>query len=120
MRFCSTSALSKLLLEINGAIKMQASISIDINIQRLKVSRGVDQTDITCLNKIIRNDDMFPIQGNFNVMRTNGRLNGIGIIETLDIVEVGDVEGSYAIIGCNGEVGKFAVLADVGAGNVQF
>lgn len=102
MRLRTPPRLRKLTLKINRAIKPQAPIRININIQRLKISRGINKPNIPRLDEIIRYDDVFLIRGDFDVVWADGGLDGIWIVETFDIVEVGDVEGCNVVGGCEG------------------
>lgn len=115
MRFSPTPALRKITLEINSPIKVQASIRIDINIQSLEISRGVDQPNIPSLDEVISDNDVFLIWCYFDIVRSDGWLNGIGVVESFDVVEIGDVERGDVVCGCEGEVGEFSVLGEVGA-----
>jgi hypothetical protein len=105
----------KLLLEINSPIKVETSIRIDINIQRLEISRCVDETNIASLDEVIRDDDVFLVGGDFDVVGSDGGLDCGGVVETLDVAEVRDVERGDVVVGCEGEVGEAAVFGDVGA-----
>jgi hypothetical protein len=105
----------KLLLEINSPIKMQTSIRIDINIQRLEICRRIDETNIASLDEVVCDDDVLLVGRDLDVVGTDGGLDCGGVIETLDITEVGDVERSDVVVGCEGKVGEAAVFGDVGA-----
>lgn len=86
--------------KVNASIKVQGPIWIDIDIQRLEIRRSVDETDIARLNEIICDDDMFLIRSDFDVMRADGRLDFVGIVEAFDVVEVGNVERGDVIRCC--------------------
>lgn len=46
-------------------------------------------------------------------MGTNDGLILIGVIKTLDVVEVGNIEGSDVVAESDGEVSKLSIVADV-------
>jgi hypothetical protein len=102
MRLSPTPTLSKITLKIDRSIKVQTSIRVDINIQSLEVSRCINQPNFTSLNKVIRNNDVFLIRRHFNVVGTDGGLDFIGVVETLDVVEVRNVEGGDVVCRCEG------------------
>jgi len=107
---------AELLLKINAAIEVQAAIRIDVNVQRSVVSWRVNESNVPSLHEVIGDDDVFLIRSNLDIMRTDGRLNGVWIVETHDVVQVADVEGCDVVVCCQGEVGEAAVLGDIGAG----
>lgn len=86
MRLSPTPTLREITLEINRAIEAQASIRVDINIQSLEISRSVNQSNISCLDKVISDNDVFLIRCYFDVVRSDGGLNGIGVVESFDVV----------------------------------
>ena len=106
-------------IEVNGTVEIQRSIRVDIDVQSFEVSRRVDKSDVAGLYKVIGNDDVFLIGCNLDIMRTYSGLYLIRIVETLDIIEIGDVEGRDVIGGSACEVSEFAVLCDIGAGYVR-
>jgi hypothetical protein len=106
----------KLLFKINTAIEMQATIRIDIDIQRAEISRGVDEPDIAGLHKVIGNNDVFLVRRDLNVVRADCGLGHRRVIETPDVVEIMDVEGGDVVGGRECEVCEFPVLGDVGTG----
>jgi len=92
MGLCS-SISRKVGIEVNGTVEVQRSITVDIDVQGFEVSRSVDQSDVAGWYKVIGNDGVFLIRCNLDIMRADGGLYLIWIVETLDIVEVGGVEG---------------------------
>jgi len=110
-----TPTVRKLLREINSPIKMQTPIGIDVNIQGLEVRRCVDETDVASLDEVIRDNDVLLVGRDLDVVRPDGGLDCSRVVETLDVAEVGNFEGSDVVVGCEGEVGEAAVFGDVGA-----
>lgn len=71
-------------------------------------------TYISSLNKIASNEEVLLIRRDLDVVRSNDGLLLIGIIKTLDVVEVRDVESCDVVAERDGEVGEFSVVGDVG------
>lgn len=102
MRLRTTPRLRKVTLKINGAIKAQTPIRIDINIQSLEICWGINESDISSLDKVIGDDDVFLIGGHFDVVGADGGLDFVGVVEAFDIIEVADVEGGDVVGGGEG------------------
>ena len=101
--------------EVNGPVEVQTAILVEINVQRLEVSRRVNDTDVAGLHKIVGDDDMLLVRRDLDVVGTDGGLLLIGVIQTLDVVQVADVKSSDMICGGQGEIDETAVLGDIGA-----
>ena len=114
MRLSSTT-VRELVAEINGPVEVQTAIFVDIDVQRLEVSRRVNDTDVAGLHKIVGGDDMLLVRSDLNVVGTDGGLLLIGVIQTLDVVQVANVKSSDVVCGGQGEVDEAAVLGDIGA-----
>ena len=71
------------------------------------------------MQEVVSDDDVFLVRSDFDVMRSDCWLDGAWVIESLNVVEVRDIEGSNVVICCEGEVCIFSVLGDVGAGGVR-
>lgn len=102
--------------EVNGAVEAQASIGVDINVQGLEVSWRVNESDRAGLDEVIGNDNVLLVGRDLDVMRADGGLDSIRVVEALDVGEIGDVESGDVVGGREGEIGKFAIGGDVGAG----
>lgn len=76
----------KLLLEVNRTIEAQSSVGQDINIECFVISRSVDKTNVAGLDEVVGDDDVFLVRGDFYVVGSDGGLDFIGVIESLDIV----------------------------------
>jgi hypothetical protein len=105
-----------LIREVNGTVEAQPSIGQDIDVQRLEVGGGVDQPDVPGLHEVVGDDDVLLVGGDLDVVRPDGGLDGVWVVEALHVVKVGDVERGDVVCGCEGEVGEAAIGADVGAG----
>lgn len=88
--------------KINSAIEVERSIWVDIDVQSLVICRSVENADITGLDKVVGDDDVLLIRGDFDVVRADGGLRFIGVIEAFHVVEVGDVESSDVVCCCEG------------------
>jgi hypothetical protein len=115
MRLGSTT-IGKLFAEVNGTVENKTSILLEIDVKRLEVSRGVDDTDLAGLNEIIGDNQVLLVGGDLDVVGSDGGLVLIRVIKTLDVVQVANIESSDVVGGGQGGVEVLAVLADVGAG----
>lgn len=71
----STTTISKFPLEINASSKLQRSIWLEINVKSLEVCWRVDDTNITSLNKVVGDDEMFLIWCDLEVVWTDLKTN---------------------------------------------
>lgn len=93
MRFPPT-AIRKLLSKIDASAKVKATIRIDINVQRFEICWGIDNSNVPSLDEIVCYNDVFLVWSDFDIMRSNRRLNFVGVVETFGIVDVRYVESS--------------------------
>jgi hypothetical protein len=112
----STATVGEFLAEVDSPVEAQATIIVDVDVQRLEISRSIDDTNLASLNKVVGDHDMLLVRSNLDVVRSDGRLVLIGVVQTLDVAEVADVEGGDVVGGGEGQVEEAAILADVGAG----
>jgi hypothetical protein len=112
-----TTAVRKLPFEVNSAVKAQSTVWQDINIQSLVVGGCIQDTNVTSLHKIVSHNNVLLIRSHFDVMRSNCGLLLVGVVETLNIVKVANIERSDMVGGCKGKVCKLAILSNIGAGN---
>lgn len=127
-----TPTFRELLGEVNGPVEAQASIRSDIDVQSLEVCWGVYDAYIASLHEVVGDDDVFLIwcdldilcmilalssldQGIVTYVRTDCWLDLIWIIQSLDVIEVRDIESSDMICCSQSEISKFAVLSEIGA-----
>jgi len=59
------------------------------------------------------------VRRDLDVVWPDSWLNGGGVIKTLDIVEIGNIESRNVVCGGQSEVCESAVLGDVGAGGLS-
>lgn len=111
-----TTAALKLLAKVNSTVEAQATIVVDIDVQRLEVSRSVDNTDLAGLHKVVGDNQVLLVRSDLDVVRAHGRLVLIGVVQTLDVVEVADVKSGNVVGSGEGQVDEAAILTDVGAG----
>jgi hypothetical protein len=123
MWFCATPIIDstprKLLYKIDTAIKMQTPIWVKINIQRSVIGGCIDQSDVSGLQEVISDNDVFLVRSDFDVMRSDCWLDGVWVVESFNVAEVRDIEGGDVVVCCEGEVCVFSVLGDVRAGGVR-
>jgi hypothetical protein len=113
----SATAAGKFVGEINGAVEAKAAVVEQVDVESLVVGRSVNQTDLASLDEVVRDDEVLLIGSDLNVVRSNAGLLLIGVIETLDVVEVTNVKGSDVVGSGEGQVDEFAIRSDVGAGD---
>lgn len=100
--------------EVDGAVEAQGAVVLDVDVEGLEVSGGVDDADIAGLDEVVGDDEVLLVGGDLEVVGTNGGLDDVGVVEALDVVEVGDVEGGDVVSGSQGEVGEAAILGEIG------
>lgn len=100
--------------EVDGAVEAQGAVVLDVDVEGLEVSRGVDEADLAGLDEVVGDDEVLLVGGDLEVVGADGGLDDVGVVEALDVVEVGDVEGGDVVSGGQGEVGKAAVLGEIG------
>lgn len=97
----SSSAISKLALEVNAAVEAEGPVWQQINVQSLVIRWSINDPNVTCLHEIIGHDKMLLVRRDFNVVRTDGWLILVGVVETLHVLEVADIERCDVI--CSGQ-----------------
>lgn len=111
----STTTVGELFAEVDGTVEGQATVLVEINVQSLEVSWSVDDTNLSSLHEVIGDNHMLLVGGDLDVVRADGGLILIGVIETLDIVQVADVQGSNVVGSSESQIDEAAILGDVGA-----
>ena len=109
----SVPRLAKRLLKVNRPIEAQRAVGQDINPLRLEVRRGVHDADLARLHEVIRDQQVLLVGRDLEVVRSDDALVLVRVVETLDVVEVGDVEGGDVVAEREREVGPLAVVGDV-------
>lgn len=113
MGLCATTALVEV-GEVNGAVEAQGAVVLDVDVEGLEVSGGVDDADLAGLDEVVGDDKVLLVGGDLEVVGADGGLDGVGVVETLDVVEVRDVEGGDVVGGGQGEVGEASVGGQIG------
>ena len=93
------TTVGKLLGEVDGAVEAERAVVVDVNVQGLEVCGSVDDTDVAGLHEVIGDDDVLLVRSDLDVVRANGGLVLIGVVKALDVVQVGDIEGSDVVGG---------------------
>ena len=97
------TAVGKLLGEVDGAVEAERAIIVNVNVQRLEVSRSVDDANVAGLHEVVGDDDVLLVGSDLDVVGPNGGLILIRVVEALDVVRVGDIEGSNVVGGGEGD-----------------
>lgn len=100
--------------EVDAAVEAQAAVRENIDPLRLEVGRRVDDTNAARLHKVVGNKQILLIRADLDVVGSDNALVLIRVIETLDVVQVADVERSDVVAEREREVSKLAVIGDVG------
>lgn len=87
----STTTIGELLGEVNRAVERKAAVLLEVDVQSLEVSRGVDDTNIASLDEVVGDDQVLLVGSDLEIVRSDGRLVLIGVIQTLNVVQVADV-----------------------------
>ena len=110
----SSTTVSKLAGEVDAAVEAETAIREDVNPLSLEISRCVHDTDLASLNKVVGNEEVLLVGTDFEIVRSYNALIFIGVVKTLDVVEVRDVQRRDVVAEGEGEVGELAVAGDVG------
>lgn len=97
-----STTIRKVLCEIDAAVERKAAIIIEVQIKSLVISRNIDDPYIPCLDKVINDQEMLLVWRDFDVMGADGRLFLIRVIESLDIVQVANIQRRNVIGGGQG------------------
>lgn len=111
----SAATVGELLAKVDGAVEGQTTILLDVDVKRLEVGRGVDDANLAGLDEVVGDDDVLLVGSDLDVVRADGGLVLIGVIETLDVLQVADVQSDNVVGGGESGVEVAAILADVGA-----
>jgi hypothetical protein len=134
VRAGTTSGRSEDGLEVHGAVERQPTVGQDVNPVTLVVTGGVEDRDlhiqsqlllhsptlksspgtyIASLDEVARHEQVLLVRRDLDVVRADDGLLLIGVVEALDVVEVGDVQRGDVVAERQGEVGQLAVVGDV-------
>lgn len=85
---------------------MQGTVRVDVDVKPLEVCRGIDQANLPRLYKVVGDDNVLLVRCDFDVMRANGRLNLVRVIEALGVIQVRDVERGDVVGRCERHCGS--------------
>lgn len=91
--------------EVDAAVEVQAPVGVDVDVERLEVRRSINKADLTRLDKVVGHDDVLLVGRDLDVVRADGGLGFVWVVETLDVAQVGDVERGDVVAGGNGHCG---------------
>lgn len=75
---------------------------------------SVDDGDGTSLDEVSDNEEVLLVRGDLEVMGSENGLVSVGVIETLGVVQVRDINsGDVATLG-EGKVSELAIVGDIG------
>ena len=114
MRSGTTTAVGEDLLKVDRSVEAERAVVKDVDPVALVITRSVEDRDVSGLHEVAGDEQVLLVRRNLDIVGTNDGLLLIGVIETLDVVEVRDVESSDVVTKSDGEVGKLAVVRDVG------
>lgn len=86
-----TTTVRKLAAEVDAAVKAEAAVIVNVDVQGVEVGRGVDEADLAGLHEVVRDSDVLLVRGYLDVVRADGGLVLVRVVEALDVVEVADV-----------------------------
>lgn len=95
----SPTTISELTLEVDGAVEAERAIRVNIDVEGLEVGWSIDDTNIAGLDEVVGDDEVLLVRSYLDVVRANGRLVLVGVIKTLDVVQVRDIKGSNVVGG---------------------
>lgn len=100
--------------EVDGSVEAEAAVVEDIDILSHVVGGGVQNTNVTSLDKVIGNDDVLLVWRDLQVVRSDNWLYFAVGIESLDVVEIGYVQ-LIDVVGSGGRnIHVFGVFGDGG------
>lgn len=95
-----TATVRKLAAEVDAAVKAEAAVIVNVDVQGVEVGRGVDEADLAGLHEVVGDSDVLLVGGYLDVVRADGGLVLVRVVEALDVVEVADVQGGDVVGGC--------------------
>lgn len=106
----SSTTVVELAREVDRSVEVQGTIVLDVDVQCLVVARSVENADVASLNEVVGHNEVLLIWGELEVVGSESWLVLIWVVEALDVVQVGDVEGGDVVCGSEGDCKVSAVL----------
>ncbi len=117
-------------LKVDSAVEAESTVVEDVNPVDLVVTGGIEDrnlavqlavatestevfTYIASLHKVAADEEVLLVGRNLDVVGTNDGLLLVGVVEALDVVEVGDVESGDVVADSEGKIGKLSVVGNV-------
>jgi hypothetical protein len=79
----------------------------------LVISWGVENGNISSLNKVTSDDKVFLIWADFNVMGSNDGLDFIGVSQQDRVAEIRDIKSSNVVGSGEGQVDELSIIGDI-------
>lgn len=107
------STLTVQSVEVDRAVEVQRAVVVDVNVQRLVVGWRVDETDVARLHEVVCHDNVLLVGSHLDVVRADGGLLLIRVIQTLDVRQVRNVERGDVVGGRECQVDELSVLSEI-------
>lgn len=107
------SSVRKLRREVNAAVEAQAAIRKNVNPLSFEIGRGIDDTNLARLDKVVSDQQVLLVGANLDIVGSDDALVFIRVIETLNIIEVRNIKRSNMVADCKRKVGELAVIGYV-------
>ena len=99
----ATATIRISIREFDGAIEGEATVRLDVNVLRLEVGGSIDEADGAGLHEVVGDDDVLLIRCDFDIVGADEWLHFVRVIEALDVLEVGDIQGGDVVGGSDGD-----------------
>ena len=79
----------------------------------LVVARGIQDGNVSSLDEVPSDQQILLVWRNLDVVRSDDGLSLSRVVETLDVLEVGDIQSSDMVTKRDGEVCPLAIVSDI-------
>ena len=108
------SAVRKVLSNVDASVEVQAPIGVDVDVLQLVIGGRVDKANIAGLQEVIARNEVFLVGRHFHGVRARDGLVDVGIVETLGVGDIRDIEGRDVVACCVGVCCKLARVVECG------
>lgn len=88
-------------------------LKVSLNRSLLRTYHDEVVTYIPTLDEVPSDEQILLVRRDLDIVRSDDGLGLVRVVETLDVVEVRDVEGCHVVAQRQGEVGELAVVGEV-------